>query len=462
MTEQSRKIRENFHIFGLGTFALACFYTFCMYKNSAAVTYPLFVFAIIAYIRFCAKQLEIEVKKGTLFYEISALLLGISTFCTADYRIITMNKIGVFLLVIALVLYNVYDTTNWGFVKYISSIFKSVLMAIGELATPFRDAYFYCKNKMGKTSKTVLYVIVSVLVSIPVFCVVLGLLVSADAVFGEMTTNLLSHLSLNNMFGIGFRIVFMFFLVYGILAYTCKGYILGYVEHSTKAEPLLAIPMAGLLTALYLVFSGVQIAGLFMGKLELPDGYSYAEYAREGFFQLLLVSVLNLIIVLVGIHFFKKNRVLDVLLTMMSLCTFIMIASSAMRMILYITEYDLTFLRIFVLWALFVLTVLFVGVIVNLYKEKFPLFRYSMVAVTVCYLVLSFSHPDYWIAKYNIEKAEQVSSVDYYYLRTLSADAAPVLMPYVDEEDAERLWYDEDANSIRKFNVSQFIANNLF
>ena len=36
---------------------------------------------------------------------------------------------------------------------------------------------------------------------------------------------------------------------------------------------------------------------------QLPEGYTNAEYAREGFFQLLAVSILNLIIVLIGLYY---------------------------------------------------------------------------------------------------------------------------------------------------------------
>ena len=140
-------------------------------------------------------------------------------------------------------------------------------------------------------------------------------------------------------------------------------------------------------------------------------------------------------------------------LTVMSLCTFVMIASSAMRMLLYIWYYDLTFLRILVLWALALLAVLFLGVLASIYRESFPLFRYSMVVVTVLYLALSFSHPDFIIAYVNIGKAgspegtkvsqsEGVNAgvsqaengyIDYWYLSGLSADAAPVLIPYMRE-----------------------------
>lgn len=460
-TKESKILRENFQIFGVATFLYACFYAFCMYKNDAGITCPLFVEAGLMYANYCRKHLELSVKKGTFFYAVCMLLLGISTFCTDDARIILFNKTGIFLLMVSMVLFNIFETKSWGLGKYMAAILQSILWSWGEWIYPFRDGLSYCKNKLGSKGKLILYAGISVLVSLPVFLLVLNLLMSADAVFGSMTNRLLDNMNFDNIAGILFSMAIMFFGAYGLLSYMAKREIREETAAGKKGEPILAIPMAGILTSLYLVFSVVQIAGLFLGKLELPVGYTYAAYAREGFFQLLAVSILNLGLVLSGMCFFKKSKVLNALLTLMSLCTFIMIASSAVRMVLYIRMYHLTFLRIFVLWSLLVLTVLFIGVILNLYRMQFSLFRYSVVVVTICYLALSFAHPDYWIARYNVAQMEAEVAPDYDYLKSLSADAAPVLVPYFTEKEAEHLWSVENADTMRKFNVSRYIAKQL-
>lgn len=461
ITKESKLIRENFQVFGVATFLFACFYAFCMYKNDAGITYLFMVAAGLYYVKYCGKQFGFAAKKGTLFYVVCILLLGISTFCTDDARIIFFNKTGVFLLMISMVLFSVFETRQWGLGKYVLTIIQSILWSWGEWVRPFGDAKYYCKNKLGSKGKTILYAAVSVAVSVPVVAVVLNLLMSADVLFDDMAERVLESLNLKNIIGVLALTALVFFVVYGFLSYVVKGDINEEVMEGKKAESILAIPMAGILTALYLVFSVVQIGGLFLGKMTLPKGYTYAMYAREGFFQLLAVSILNLFLVLAGIQFFKKNKVLTVLLTLMSFCTFIMIASSAMRMILYIKTYHLTFLRILVLWGLLVLAVLFAGVITTLYKNQFSLFRYSMVVVTVCYLALSFAHPDCWIAKYNVSHQNKVIAMDAGYLRNLSADAAPVLVPYFGMEKAEYQWDTEDVVSIRKFNVSRFVAKML-
>lgn len=39
-TSETKKIKENFQIFGLASFLYACLYAFCMYRNNSGVTYP--------------------------------------------------------------------------------------------------------------------------------------------------------------------------------------------------------------------------------------------------------------------------------------------------------------------------------------------------------------------------------------------------------------------------------------
>lgn len=68
---------------------------------------------------------------------ISILLLGISTFCTDGWAIISLNKLAVFLLVMCLLLNQYFDTTKWKLGKYVGSICQLVVMSFGELGKPF-------------------------------------------------------------------------------------------------------------------------------------------------------------------------------------------------------------------------------------------------------------------------------------------------------------------------------------
>ena len=435
-------IKENFHIFGVASILYACLYTFCMYENPSGITYPVMVLGSIAFICYCQQKLDIAWKKESIFYSVSMMLLAISTCSTDDYRMIFFNKVGVFLLMLCMILGIICDTRKWELTKFLGSMFMVVFMAIGEIGRPFSDALWFCKNKLDKKNSKYVYTLIGVGVSIPVVVVIFVLLSSADAVFRDFGDRLFAGLDIGDAFGIAWMFAFIFLASYCLLTYVSMKKVKEEVEETKRWEPLIAIPVTSVLSIMYLVFSGIQIVYLFMGNMQLPEGYTYAEYAREGFFQLLAVSMINLVIVLIGLSRFKKSKVLKVILTILSLCTFIMIASSAMRMVIYIQYYYLTFLRIFVLWSLVVLFLLFIGVIAYIIKKEFPLFRYSMVVVTCLYIVFSFSHPDYWIAKVNLAGTKENRSTffkgetydDYEFLAYLNVDAAPVLLEWMAEE----------------------------
>lgn len=472
-------MRGNFSFFGGGIFLYSCFYAFCMFHNPSGVTFPFFIAGSLLFGCLCLSKLGLTLRKGSSFYIVSMMLLAASVFCTDDTTIINLSKLGIFLLGISLMLNQFCDTSKWQLGKYFSSGMRLLFGGIGELGKPFEDANTYRKT-LSKGNK-VFYVILGCLAAIPLFVVVFLLLSSADAVFREAIRKLFQDINGADIFQILVMVGGMFLAVYCAISYLCGDNIKEEVKDKRTGEPVLAITVTVMLTVLYLIFSVIQIVYLFLGQMELPAGYTYARYAREGFFQLLAVSALNLVIVLCCLAYFKESKTLKAVLMVMSLCTFIMITSSALRMIIYIQYYYLTFLRIFVLWALVVLALLFTGVVISIFRGGFPLFRYCCVAVTCCYLVLAFSHPDYWIAKVNVANVQrEVSAEDGFfkgdpyedtgYLAGLSADAAPVLVPWLEEryDDSSNTLYIhlmnnriEEYDGLWQFNVSRCVAAEL-
>ena len=137
-------------------------------------------------------------------------------------------------------------------------------------------------------------------------------------------------------------------------------------------------------------------------------------------------------------YLFRENVALKVILTIMCGCTFVMIISSAYRMKMYINEYNLTFLRILVLWFLIVLALIMIGMVISIYGKKFSLFRYIIVVVSVMYIGFSFARPDVIIARYDIAQWKNTDKQDFFYLmyETMSIDAAPEIAK-IDLDDKE-------------------------
>ena len=161
---------------------------------------------------------------------------------------------------------------------------------------------------------------------------------------------------------------------------------------------------------------------------------TYSSYARQGFFQLLFVAVMNLVMVLMNLKFFKRSRFLNGVLTVICGCTYVMIASAAYRMALYVGEYHLTYLRVLVLWFLLLLACMMAGVVIMIFRNQFPLFGWCLVMVSVFFVGFSYMRPDRVIADYNAAHVGEWSDSDFTYMtQALSADAVPTVLEALED-----------------------------
>ena len=201
-------LKRNFGFFGPAAFVYAVFYAFCMFRNGSGITFPFFVAGSLLYFCLCLSKLEISLQKGSAFYMVSMTLLAVSTFCTDDGRIIALNKTGIFLLMMSLLLHQFYDTSKWRLGKYLCSIVELVCCSLGEIRRPFMDGAAYYRKK-GSKNKTAGYVILGGTIAIPLLALVIVLLGEADAVFRQWTDRFFENVNLANILNVFFRIAFI-------------------------------------------------------------------------------------------------------------------------------------------------------------------------------------------------------------------------------------------------------------
>lgn len=497
---------------GAASAVYALFYTFCLYKNTSGITYPFFVAGTLCYLFFCMRRCGVPFGRGAQkedeaadgvdgikvsaaaapksrteklemgFYSLCLLLLGISVCMTDDWKILWMTKSGIFLLTVSLALRCFYRTEGWTFSKYLCAVCRSILEMLHYIDTPFSDAFEAIKEKdKTRKSKNLRCFLAGLLIAVPLLIVILALLLSADAVFSDLFKKLLGDFDWLTLILICLMAAAAYVISYSFIRGLITYRMPALSEKEKKGEPVAAITFTSLIAAIYLIFCAIQVVYLFLGKMQLPEGLTWAAYARQGFFQLLFVCLINLVLVLVCLALFKESKMLKAILTAISLMTYILIASSAYRMVLYIMNYYMTFLRLFVLWALAVIGIVFAGVIISIYRKNFPLFGYCTAVVSVCYLCFAFSRPDYQVARYDLshmsaayegtgDGADRNSSgfEDYWYLADLSVDAAPLMAQETvremwGETGAVQYYYDKvwkktEDMGLRDFNFSRWSA----
>lgn len=199
-----------------------------------------------------------------------------------------------------------------------------------------------------------------------------------------------------------------------------------------RTEWLIAL---GVLDLLFAAFVLVQVAVLFGGRSHVLDtvGLTYAQYARQGFFQLVAVAVLTLGVVAASIRWARTEHradrlVLKVLLGVLCVLTLIVLLSALRRLTLYESTFGFTRLRISVQATILWLGGLFLLVILAgaMWRGRW-LARAAVLYTGVALLVFSLLDPDSLIASKNVERFERTGRVDLAYLAVLSPDAVPAL-----------------------------------
>ncbi len=214
----------------------------------------------------------------------------------------------------------------------------------------------------------------------------------------------------------------------------CGKFINGMKFAPTLMVLFAVIPLL-LVYLLFFISQGEYYLAAFTGTL--PEGTSFAEYARSGFFELCAVSGINAFVMLLVSMFTKlgKNgktsisqRVASLFL---SLSTLVLIATAISKMMLYINEYGLTQQRVYTTWFMIVLAIGFIFAIVKQIAPRFNFVVFFLAAFILLYSALALVNVDSFIVKNNADRyisGELVTFDASSMRRTLGDDAVPELI----------------------------------
>lgn len=433
------KLRQNYGFFGSLSLVFGMIATLLFYKAGIGLNSFLFTITMVIILMIVSKKLKVSIAKGTSFCFLGAILLGLSNVLTASDVLQFLNSIGILLLLEVSLIRLFYARKSLSLAEALYNIIKLPFKALFSFGMFFADGSRYVKDKKLIRNEKLRYILAGGLIAIPLLVVAAALLSSADLLFGKITKAMFEWILYPDFYTIILLIIAGTLFCYGLLCGAARENTAA-MQTKAKANSTVGITIATLLLLLYLLFCGIQILYLFAGGLfGLPEQLTYSEYARHGFFELLTVTCFNIALILICVNVFEESKWLKTLLTAITACTYIMIASAAYRMLLYIGAYHLTFLRLFVLLFLLIDALLLAGIIISLYNKAFPLFGYSVAVISLCYIIFSFSKPDYYIADYLVTHAKEIKEEDIIFLTTeLSYDAASVTVPLLEKQ------YDED------------------
>lgn len=408
--------------------------TIFIYKHITGIGVLFFALVTCIYAIYCMEISNTKIKPGSKVLMALIILLSISIFCTNDSFVIFVNYLFMYISLIIMFIHSYTIDENWQLGEYIKSFLKTVLFPIGYMGDIVPNLNEMNKD-LNKTSENKYdsfgfsYIIIGLIASIFVLIMVLPALKSADYIFDLLIEDILVF---NKQDIILSALIFAGLL----LASFCGMKFLNQneaqvsISDKNKLNHWIGITIFFVISIVYTAFSVIQIFALFLNKMELPIGITFSEYAREGFFQLLYVAIFNLMMIVVSFHLFNRSKVIKILLTIISINTYIMLASSVFRLILYIDSYQLTKLRLYAFWGLIVVFFGLTEAVISIYNERFKFVKLGFLILLILWTTLSLLKPEYIIAKYNLDES-RYQNADKIYIGDFSADASRPIYEYI-------------------------------
>lgn len=245
--------------------------------------------------------------------------------------------------------------------------------------------------------------IIGTILALALLIIVVPLLMGADMVFNHYVMGLFSGWNFSSFAMHSFFVVIIFALFYSFIwnvGFGKKDELYRASSEGMSIDIVISSIVLGSVTLVYVMFCLVQFTYLF-ARAGLPEGMTYAEYAREGFAQTVLVCAINLL--LFGIFMWKGQgkKILSGLLSGLLALTLIMLISGAVRLNLYIDAFGMTWLRLLSAWFIIYLVIVIVLCVVRLFKKEMPVVGLSAMVLLIWYIALGYLNPDGFIDWFN-------------------------------------------------------------
>ncbi len=345
--------------------------------------------------------------------------------------------------------YSLADYFTRGF-----DLLGSAILRAGMFSAEIRRMKQDATSSESKRPSPVWPIARGILIAIPVVAFFAALLSSADLVFAQRLDDFIALFRLEKLPEYIFRAIYI-----AIMAYLLAGVYLHAAGRSTDEKllglekPLVprffgfteAAIVLGSVVLLFGAFVAVQFGYFFGGQANIHiEGFTYAEYARRGFGELVAVAFFSLLLFL-GLSAVVKRekdaqqKIFSGLGVALTLLVGIMLVSAFQRLVLYETVYGFTRLRtythVFMVW----LALLLAAVAVFDVLQRQRMFALAALMASLGFaLSLALLNVDSFIVRQNIQRFEQGEALDVGYLASLSADAVPVMVKLYQTEGVEQ------------------------
>jgi hypothetical protein len=287
-------------------------------------------------------------------------------------------------------------------------------------------------------------VVRGVVLATPVVAVLAVPLSSADQVFADRLQDLVDVLTLDNLIELATRGMIVAAVTYSLVGAYAHAILRRAQPPTTPSQTggrlslglTEAAVVLGSVNLLFASFVGIQVRYLFGGHESIvAAGYTYAEYARRGFGELMFVAMLS-IALFVGMGSLTRrgepwqHRLFSLLAIGLGLNVSLILASAFQRLRLYEAAYGFTQARVYAHVAMVWIGLLLAGLVIAEASRRRLSFITAMLITVVGFgTSISLLNVDAFIVHRNVARAETGAPLDGHYLESaLSTDAIPALV----------------------------------
>ncbi len=442
-----KKILRSQYTLSLVSVSLGLLFDYLFYDNYLGVSFPFFFVLITLVIVLYSLKPPLKRQKFHWFLLISAITLSCTFALYTNLYLLSLNLVLTYILLILgtqLMGSNInYSLKNNRLISYISGFIKDTII---HMFTPFRSSFY--RNIVSKSSnnkRITVKLLTGFALSLPVLLIIIPLLSSADLAFLIIVDQIalwFSEIDLGD-FGLHGIIILSVSLIVFSYTYTLSKSDTNESQTDTSNaskflrlsfDPITTSTLLFILNAVYILFAVTQFTYLFGGESDtLVSGYTYSEYARKGFFELVAVSIINLTLILLITPFVKREsrslfRVTQGLLMLLVVSTIIILYSAHIRLSLYEETYGYTYMRILP-HTFMILIFALLGISgFKIFRKRVPIIKLYAVASIIWYIFFNFINIDRIIADNNVERYIKTDKIDIPYLTSLSYEAIPSLI----------------------------------
>ncbi len=384
--------------------------------------------------------------RSTLWLILLVLFFAAVTFVRAEPMTLFLGIVStLFLMSVLAMTFLGGRWLRYSLADYVSGLFK---LAGGMVARPISFSAELKREQAESGVGTKKFnpwpILRGIVIALPIVAIFASLLASADVIFSHQVGVFLKFFRFENLPQYIFRLVYILagaYLLAGVFLHASvqskDKKLLG--EEKPLVNPFLGFTettvVLGSVALLFAAFVAIQFRYFFGGQANINfAGFTYSEYARRGFGELLAVAFFSLLMILaLNAAAQRKNdnqrRIFSGLSAAVVVLVMIMLVSAYQRLVLYEAAYGFSRLRTYTHIALIWIGVLLGAVIILELIHRERAFAAAALFATLGFAAsLSLLNVDGFIVQENVNRATKGQGLDVAYLVSLSDDSVPVLV----------------------------------